>query len=261
MLKLYQYVPGELGRQQLFGEFTGMTELWKLSPEFVIKPIAWGKLADTGNDWYFLLMEFKDFCSQLVDPSKLAKRVAELHRRSQVQADATGGKFGFPVQTFDGARLQSVGWDANWASFFSKLLAEAHRQDTEANGVWAPLQKAHQQVQSRLIPRLLGVLEQDGSKIVPTLIHGDMWEGNVGTDAVTKEPWIFDCAAYYGHHEMEMGIWRAARHVFSRDGYISAYLKEFGDHDDETGDRIRLYSAKTNLMYSTCVPNAQSRIE
>lgn len=239
-----------------------MTELWKLSPEFVVKPIAWGKLADTPKDCTFLLMEFKNFDSQPAKPDarKLAKRVAELHKRSQAQS-VTGGRFGFPVQTFDGARLQAVGWDTSWTSFFSTLLAEAYRQDVAANGVWPALDTAYRQVQSDLIPRLLGVLEQEGRRVTPTLIHGDLWEGNVGTDAVTGEPWIFDCAVFYSHHEMEMGIWRAARHAFSRDGYIPAYLKEFGKYDDETEDRIRLYSAKTNLMYSICFPNAQSRIE
>lgn len=247
-----------------------MTELWKLAPEFVVKPVAWGKLADTPKDWYFLLMEFKDLIPQLVDANKLAKKVALLHKRSQAQSN-TGGKFGFPIQTFDGARLQSVGWDSSWTSFFSKLLAEAYRQDTEANGVWPALEQAYQRVQSDLIPRLLGVLEEDGRKVTPTLIHGDIWEGNVGTDAVTGEPWIFDCAVYYAHHEMELGIWRAARHAFSHNRlYIAAYLKEFDEDDcpdfeyypdDEFEDRNRLYSAKTNFMYSTCFPRAQSRVE
>ncbi|XWW92324.1 hypothetical protein V2A60_000247 [Cordyceps javanica] len=266
-----KYVPGELGRQQLFGEFTGMTELWKLSPEFVVRPVAWGKLADTPKDCYFLLTEFKNFASGPVDPRKLARRVAELHKRSQARP-ATGGRFGFPCQTFDGARLQAVGWDASWASFFSRLLAEAHDQDVASNGVWPLLETAYRQVQSRLIPRLLGVLEEetegkeDGQKVTPTLIHGDMWEGNVGTDAATGEPWIFDCAAYYGHHEMELGIWKAARHAFSRDGYVAAYMNEFGyrrggSREAEAEDRIRLYSAKTNFMYSACFPGAQSRID
>ncbi|OAA82400.1 Fructosamine/Ketosamine-3-kinase [Akanthomyces lecanii RCEF 1005] len=259
-----KYVPGELGRQQLLGEFTGMTELWKLSPEFVVKPVAWGKLADTSQDWYFLLMEFKNLSTQLVDADKLARRVVELHKRSQARSD-TGGKFGFPIQTFDGARLQAVGWDSSWASFFSKLLAEAYRQETEANGVWPELEKAHQQVQSDVIPRLLGVLEEDGRKVIPTLIHGDMWEGNVGTDSVTGEPWIFDCAVYYGHHEMELGIWRADRHQFSHDNlYINEYRDNFDDDDsyvdEEFEDRIMLYSAKTNFMYSTCFPRAQARV-
>lgn len=89
--------------------------------------------------------------------------------------------------------------------------------------------------------------------------------------AVTKEPWIFDCAAYYAHHEMELGIWQAARHKFSFGGlHMAEYKKEFfGDDYNwdsscfacEFEDRVRLYSVKTNLMYSVCVPGAQSRVE
>lgn len=50
-----------------------MTELWKLSPEFVVKPIAWGKLADTSKDWYFLRMEYENLSNQLVDADKLVR--------------------------------------------------------------------------------------------------------------------------------------------------------------------------------------------
>jgi len=206
---------------------------------------------------YFLVIEFKEFSPGLPDAAKLGSRLAEMHEKSE----SPTGMFGFEPQTYDGARIQSVAWDPSWTSFFSKLLAEAYRQDTETNGVWPELERVYERVQSRLIPRLIGALESDGRSIKPTLIHGDLWEGNIGNEAETGDPWIFDCAAYYAHNEMELGIWRAERHQMRADIFRQEYLRSYEANEpkDEWGDRNRLYSAKTNLMHSVCCAGSPAR--
>lgn len=92
-----------------------------------------------------------------------------------------------------------------------------------------------------------------------------MWQGNLGTDSVNGEPWIFDCAVYYGHHEMELSVWKTDRHQSSHDNAcINEYRDQFdgdGYFDEEFEDRIMLYSAKTNFMYSTCFSRAQARVQ
>lgn len=93
-------------------------------------------------------------------------------------------------ETYDGARLQAVAPDKSWTSFFGKLLAEAYRQDVETNGVWPELEIVHRRVQSHLIPRLVGALESEGRSVKPTLIHGNLWDGNMGVDAKTGDPWM-----------------------------------------------------------------------
>lgn len=40
--------------------------------------------------------------------------------------------------------------------------------------------------------------------IVPALLHGDLWSGNVAEDA--SGPVIFDPASFYGHSEYELAI-------------------------------------------------------
>lgn len=235
----------------------GLKELHKLDPAFVPKPIAWGELKSIVPATYFLLMEFRDFVLGLPNPAKLGKRLAEMHKMSE----SPTGMFGFGIQTFDGARLQSVSWDPSWTSFFSKLLAEAYRQDTETNGVWPELKLAFERVQSHLIPRLLGALETDGNSVKPCLIHGNLWDGNVATDANTGDPVIFDCGAYYAHNEMELGIWRAERHELRDKVYRREYLRNFepSEPEEEWDDRNRLYSAKTNFMHSACYAGSPAR--
>jgi fructosamine-3-kinase len=78
----------------------------------------------------------------LPDPVNLGERAAAMHKN----ISSPTGKLGFLIQTFDGARLQASGLDPSWASFFSKLLAEAYRQDAEANGLWPELDAVYSKV-------------------------------------------------------------------------------------------------------------------
>lgn len=238
----------------------GMEALHAAASGLVPKPIGWGKLETVSPPSHFLLVEFKDFVSgAMPDPVRLGARVAAMHLSPAARSPT--GMFGFPVQTFDGARTQAVDWDPSWTSFFSKLLTTAYEQDTEANGVWPELDAAYRRVQTHLIPRLIGALESDGRRVEPVIIHGDMWEGNVGTEEGTGDPWIYDCAAYYGHNEMELGIWRAERHQLKAKVYRDEYLLNCDPSEpkDEWDDRNRLYSAKTNLMHSACVAGSPAR--
>lgn len=249
-----QQVEGDVGKAQLEGEFIGMQELHKLAPEFVPRPYAYGKLngrVPLSVDTYFLLMEFRDFAgNSMPDAAKLGKSLAELHDRSQ----SPNGMFGFPLTTYDGSKTQVVDWDSSWTSFFSKLLAEAYRHDIETNGQWDDLHAVFERTQTHLIPRLIGALETDGRSVKPCLIHGDLWDGNIGTDANTGLPFIFDAAVYYAHHEMELGIWRAERHRLRAMIYRKEYIRNMMPSEpvSEWDDRNRLYSTKTNLMHSAC---------
>lgn len=244
---------GELGGRQLRREFTGMATLHAAAPQLVPKPIGWGKLKSVSPSSYFLLVEFKDFVPDTMpDPVRLGARVAAMHQSPAARSPT--GTFGFPVQTFDGSRTQAVDWDPSWTSFFSKLLVKAYEHDTKANGVWPDLDAAYRRVQTHLIQRLIGALEAGGRRVEPVLIHGDMWDGNVGTEKGTGDPWIFDCAAYYGHNEME-------RHQLKAEAYSREYLRNCDPSEpkDEWDDRNRLYSAKTNFMHSACFSGSPAR--
>ncbi|KAK8045008.1 hypothetical protein PG993_005032 [Apiospora rasikravindrae] len=247
------YVAGELGSAQLKGEYTGMAALHQAAPDLVPRPIAWGNLKTmNAPPSFFILVEFKEFSPGLPDPVKLGARLAAMHRNTA----CPHAGFGFHIQTYDGARVQDVTLQEKWTPFFSRLLAEAYRQDVEANGVWPELEVVYNRVQSHLIPRLIGVLEEDGRSVTPVLIHGDLWDGNICNDTETGDPWIFDCATYYAHNEMELGIWRAERHQLKAEVYRQEYLRNYeaSEPKDEWEDRILLYSAKTNFMFSVCFP-------
>ena len=50
------------------------------------------------------------------------------------------------------------------------------------------------------LPALFG-----GCPVTPSLLHGDLWRGNVGADR-TGAPVVFDPAVYYGHHEADIAM-------------------------------------------------------
>ena len=50
---LIQCAIGDAGRDMISGEFRSMTEFFKTMPDFVPRPIAWGKFKT--SDTYFLL--------------------------------------------------------------------------------------------------------------------------------------------------------------------------------------------------------------
>lgn len=54
----------------------------------------------------------------------------------------------------------------------------------------------------KVIPRLLRPLETNGRKLKPSLVHGDLWCGNVGViDGDTGQAIVFDPSSFWAHNE------------------------------------------------------------
>lgn len=154
-----------------------MSALYEASPTFVPKPRGTGMLKLESPPTYFFICDFLDFSDQMPDPAKLGAQLADLHRRSF----SPNGKFGFHVPTYDGRLPQTVEWNDSWASFFANLLVGVLRLDVVTNGPWKELEDIVDRTVQEVIPRLLGALESEGRSVKPCLIHGDLWEGNIGT--------------------------------------------------------------------------------
>lgn len=225
-----------------------MTALYEGAPNFVPKPYAWGKFQRQDPETYFFLCDFIHMSNELPEPVQFCSKLAELHRRST----SPTGKFGFHIPTCHGRFQQAVGWDDNWESFFTKLLRAALEIDKEENSTWPEFDTIAERVLTHVIPRLLGVLQKEGRQLKPSLIHGDLWEGNVGTDFANGNIYIFDAGAYYAHHEMEIGMWRCERHKIKSKEYKRQYLRNMAISEpvEELDDRNRLYCIKMNVIHS-----------
>ncbi|KAL9607801.1 MAG: hypothetical protein Q9167_007319 [Letrouitia subvulpina] len=212
------------GRIMMLGEFTSITEIHSLIPGLVPAPHGWGKYKVGSPDTYFFLSDFIDMDTSAPDPVHFAARVAQLHRKSK----SPDGMFGFNVTTCDGKLPHTVAWEKSWATFYGKLLRGVLELDREVNGVWPELEAVANQVIGAVIPRLLGILQSDGRKLKPSLIHGDCWEGNVGTSLENGDIILYDAGSYYAHNEMELGIWRCQWGQFFRAPiYSRNYMRNF----------------------------------
>jgi protein-ribulosamine 3-kinase len=247
------------GRKMMLGEFTSVTEILKIMPGLLPLPYAWGKFKREDPSTYFLLSEFIDMdVVTAPEPMQFTAKVAQMHQRGT----SPDGRFGFPVITCDGKMAHTVEWESSWAKFYAKLLLGVVKLDNETNGPLPKLEAATANMIDRVIPRMLGILQADGRQLKPSLLHGDLWEGNVGTNLETGEIILFDAGSYYGHNEMDLGIWRSAcgQHFRSK-AYTRNYLRNFpaAEPGEEFDDRNRLYSLKYNLNYSAGHPGSVTR--
>lgn len=239
---------GDHGHTLMEGEFNAMSELYKTAPHMIPKPHSFGEYGSSDPPKYYFLSEFVPMFDKLPEPRQLCAKLAKLHTGSE----SPTGKFGFPITTCQGRIPQSVSWEETWTIFFTRLLQHVIDLDAEANGDWDGLKTLGAQLISHVVPRLLDTLSSDGRVLKPSLIHGDLWEGNTGISRDNGNIYVFDAAAFYAHNEMEIGNWRCYYNQISSRVYTETYHKYNPPSEpvDEWEDRNRLYSIYYNVIYS-----------
>ncbi|TDZ17341.1 Protein-ribulosamine 3-kinase [Colletotrichum orbiculare MAFF 240422] len=250
---------GETGRVMLLGEFESSKIIFNLMPDFIPEPFGYGKYRKADTPTYFYMSQFVDLdVTTAQDPSRFCQRLAELHRRSQ----ALTTEFGFHVTTCDGDRAHVVEREPSWAVFYRKMLLHTLDLDVGRNGPWPEYERAGHQVAWNVIPRLLEGLTWNGEPVRPSLIHGDLWEGNTGISNHTNLPMLFDAGSYFAHNEMELGHWVCEfSATFGAQAYMDRYVEffEMAEPADEFDDRVRLYSLKGGINYSAGHPGSRLR--
>lgn len=53
----------------------------------------------------------------------------------------------------------------------------------------------------KVIPRLLRPLESGGNTIIPSLVHGDLWYGNVAVTVAEDASITYDPSCFWAHNE------------------------------------------------------------
>lgn len=114
-------------------------------------------------------------------------------------------RFGFSVQTSCGLLPQVNEWTDDWINFYARhrldhsirLVLQEHH-DRELLELWSFLQVK--------VDKFFDDYDKT-DKIVPSLLHGDLWSGNIG-QVENSLPVIYDPSSFYGHFEYEFGIAR-----------------------------------------------------
>ncbi|XP_038632349.1 ketosamine-3-kinase isoform X2 [Scyliorhinus canicula] len=202
-----------VAKKMFDGEMASLEAILKTSTVRVPKPVKVISLSDGGA---VFVMEHFDIHSLNRYMATLGEQLADLHlhnaklkeqQRKDVQTAGKGpgqsemqyvNKFGFHITTCCGYLPQHNDWQSDWVNFFTQQrlqvqldLIEKEYGDREVRDLWSKLQLK--------IPALFHDIE-----IMPALLHGDLWGGNIGQ--VEDGPVIFDPASFYGHSEFELAI-------------------------------------------------------
>ncbi|KAI1804299.1 Fructosamine kinase-domain-containing protein [Daldinia bambusicola] len=241
---------GALGHAMTQSEFQCMSRIHDMAPDLVPEPIASGTFSSV-PDVHFFLCEFRRMTGTISPPSALAARIAELHRRSGDRGGPILVKFGSDVPTFHGNVRVDHGWSGSWEEYFARTTRVLFELEQEVQGSNDEVREMISPFFDKVIPRLLRPLETGGRSIRPSLIHGDLWQGNTSTDAETGMPVIFDAASFYAHNEYELGVWRQPWNEIG-DAYREEYHKHMpkSQPEEDSDDRNALYAVRVNILDS-----------
>lgn len=234
--------------QMVEGEYTAMKALREIMPEIVPQPLAFGTFEDDPTR-HFFLCEFVDLYEDLPDVVDFCRDVATLHRRSIEKS--TTGMFGFDLNTCNGSYPQDNTWSISWEAFFTNSMRKKVDTEIQIHGHCEAYDELLPDFFDKVLPALLRPLETDGRNIRPCLVHGDLWDGNTGIHTESGRAYIFDSAAFWGHNEYELGLWRAERFKF-KGAYVEEYFKNFPQAPPENmwDDRQLLYSISFDIVDS-----------
>ena len=119
------------------------------------------------------------------------EQLAALHRN-------TASAFGWHRSNTIGSTHQPNDWERNWILFWRKQRLGFQLELAARNGFGGKIQKLGEE----LLEKFPALMEHDP---VPSLIHGDLWGGNLAYDDQDR-PVIYDPATYYGDREAEIAM-------------------------------------------------------
>lgn len=149
-------------------------------------PICAG-LADAQS---YLVMEWLDLRGRL-DGALAGRQLAQLHR-------ATANAFGWHRDNTIGATSQPNTPRSDWVAFWRDHRLGHQLEIAAANGYGGRLQSSGE----RLLTALDALI---GHRPVASLLHGDLWGGNIGATP-DGQPVIFDPAVYHGDRETDLAM-------------------------------------------------------
>ena len=171
---------------QLFEKEKQGLELLSRSTFIVPKPIKTGSI----DDAQFLIMDYIEQGSEL-DWAVFGKKLAQLHQLE-------GKFFGLDHDNYIGS-LEQVNLECGaWSEFYTNHRLIALTAKARDQGLF---EKKHCNWVEKLCQRLDELIPA----CRPSLIHGDLWSGNLLIDT-SGHPVLIDPAVYYGHPEMDWAM-------------------------------------------------------
>lgn len=206
----------------LEAERDGLLELRAAEAVRVPQPLA---LAES-PDGALLALEWVDFGpGDAAADARCGEQLAWLHR---AQAD----RYGLGRDNTLGSTVQRNGWRGDWVAFLREQRLGFQLDLALENGHGGRMQD-----RGRRLLEVVGVFFTT-YRPVPSLLHGDLWGGNRGTDTA-GQPVLYDPAVYYGDREADIAMTRLFGGFGPR--FYAAYVATW-PLDQAAGTRRDLYN-------------------
>ncbi|KAF1988922.1 hypothetical protein K402DRAFT_327769, partial [Aulographum hederae CBS 113979] len=234
------------GSSLTLSEYTSMSLLHKTLPTFTPRPIAHGTYTNPNlPNIHFYLSLFLPLQNILPSPPLFCRTLATLHQSST--STSPTGRFGFEIPTFHGTTAIEHGWHDTWEAYFSATTKALLEKEQAVRGRCAEVEEMEDVFFGKVVPRLLRPMEMSGRALRPSLIHGDLWDGNVGVvdagDGEGGRPVVFDAGSCFAHFEYDLAVWRSPWNKINRP-FIDEYVKHNPPSSpaEDFEDRGELYS-------------------
>jgi protein-ribulosamine 3-kinase len=152
--------------------------------------------------------------------TRLGEGLAALHQH-------TAPTYGLDHLNFIGSLPQINTPKTTWAEFYGECRIRPQMDIARRNGELSP-------VLENLLNSVIAKLPDHLPETRPSLLHGDLWRGNVMTLA-NGQPAVIDPAVYYGNPEVEL----AFTELFG--GFSARFYTAYGKLDAGYPERKNLY--------------------
>jgi protein-ribulosamine 3-kinase len=167
-------------------EAEGLKDIARTHSVRVPEPVSWG----TADGSAFIVLEYLDLGgADSRSLEILGQQLAQMHR-------ATQDRFGWRLDNTIGSTPQINTPASDWLEFWRDRRLGCQLNLAARNG------RNLMNKGERLMADLGEFFH--GYRPVPSLLHGDLWGGNVGTTG--QQPVIFDPAVYYGDREADIAM-------------------------------------------------------
>jgi fructosamine-3-kinase len=148
----------------------------------------------------YIVMEWvgtEDQRAGLIQQGQLGEELANLHK---ITSDEFGMQFGLWFDNYIGSTVQINPWTNDWIHFFRDARLLPQIELAVKHGKMNPLRRRKL---DKLVDKLDGLI--GGISHVPSLLHGDLWGGNV-VAGKNQLPYLIDPAIYYGDREADLAF-------------------------------------------------------
>ena len=143
-------------------------------------------------DYSYLILDFIDTLSeQQMNWPLFGKNLAKMHQLSN-------DVFGLDYQNYIGSLEQKNNSAITWEEFYANQRILALSESAFNLGL---LSNTEIKSAERLCAKLQDLLPKES----PSLLHGDLWQGNLLCNK-DSQPVLIDPAVYYGHREMDLAM-------------------------------------------------------